>query len=118
MYKSAQSNDLHRAQEFMHLGKKYSGEISLKLNRYTFDSYPYLDSLPFFNEKFGTLRNRGFENALVLRSVEGGGDEHCCCCNGSFVFDCNYCSDGNRKGCPHCNGTGRQKCGECNFDEA
>jgi len=116
MYKSAQSNDLERGQEFLHLGKKYRGKIKIKLDRFTFDTYPYLDSLPFFNKDTGTLQNRGFKNALVLRSVEGDGNDKCCCCGGSFVFECNYCSEGNRSGCPHCNGTGEQNCGECNFN--
>ncbi len=115
MYKVAQSNDLERGQEFLHLGKKYTGTAVVKLNRYTFDQYPYIDSMPFFNPKFGVLQSNGFKMAKMLRSVDGEGHNSCDCCRGEFEFDCNYCTDGNRTKCRICEGTGKQKCGQCNF---
>lgn len=115
MYKTSQSNDMHRGLEFIHKSKKYKGQVKLKLNRWRFSNYPYVDSMTFFNEKKGTLQNTGFKLATVLRSVDGDGYYKCDGCDGKWEYECDEC-DGD-KDCYNCEGKGMIKCADCNFGE-
>ncbi len=139
MYKCSQSNDIEKGQEFVHLSKKYKGLIKVKLKRWRFDYYPYVDSMTFFDPEKGVLQNRGFRKANFLRSVDGYGSEQCDECYGKWEYECDDCDiptprnitveDGSNinsvlnlntvtvstSNCSCCNDTGIIKCNTCNF---
>ncbi len=114
MYKTSQSNDMLRGLEFMYKGKKYKGQTKVKLNRWRFRYYPYVDSMTFYNEKKGTLQNTGFKMSAVLRSVDGDGHYKCDSCEGAWEYECDECY-GEDKECYNCEGKGIIKCSDCNF---
>lgn len=105
--------------------------LEVKLKRYTFKLYPYLDSFKYLDDQYGRLHTKEFEGALELTSMNGGytiiGD--CKTCGGIEERDCDDC-DGrgyilidslDRYGdwieteeeCRECGGSGGIKCPDC-----
>lgn len=66
-----------------------------------YESYPYLDTLKYWNKNAGTLSTSGSSNTYIL---EGTGGEY---------IQCEYCDGSGRRTCYECDGDGDWECGNC-----
>jgi hypothetical protein len=92
------------------------GEITIAIRKGYYNSYPYLDTLKYFNPSAGTLSNKESSNCYTLESTDGdlgNGDEDCDYCDGSGRVDCDNCDGDGSWECGSCSGSGDKDCDEC-----
>jgi len=81
--------------------------VEVKLEKWEFRYYPYLDTLKFFDYNNGILTNNSDKlrsDYWTLTDTEGG--------NGS----CSTCGGSGRQDCEECDGEGEVTCGRCDGD--
>jgi len=110
-YKAKQESSHHSRIEF-NQDKKREGDLTVKLEKYWFDDYPYMDTLKFLNESSKTLSTNNYRSDLTLESTTGGRGE-CDMCNGDGRVDCPECDGDERVDCGGCDGDGSNECNNC-----
>lgn len=84
--------------------------VSLKPKRY--NSYPYLDTLKYYNQKTGLIHNRQSDGDIALEDTDGGYIS-CDTCGGSRTVECDYCNGNGSRECGRCDGDGKVDCSTC-----
>ena len=98
---------------------KNLGELLVNLKKGSYDQYPYLDTLKYYNTYTGELttssRNYSSEDVILLEDTDGGfeGSGDCDYCDGNGEVDCPDCDGNGRLRCEDCDGTGSISCNEC-----
>lgn len=115
MYKYKQNSDNYSGLLFTYKGKPVFGKIVVELAESEFDSYPYLDTLTFFDEDESLLSNVGFKNGKMLNDTDGGTDV-CGDCDGDGKSDCDDCNGNGDISCDTCDGDGDIQCLKCDGD--
>lgn len=90
-------------------------ELSVILNtKQNYTSFPYVDTLKYFNRTTGKLSTDENKESLCLEDTGGGyvGSD-CDSCGGSGRVDCWDCDGEGRQECSDCNGSGRDDCSTC-----
>ena len=111
-YKQKQESSSHSKIEW-NPEKVREGDLTVKLEHYWFDDYPYMDTIKFLNEKAQTISNNNYNSDITLESTEGGRGE-CDRCNGEGRVDCPDCDGDERVDCGRCDGDGELECNDCN----
>lgn len=106
-------------------------DLTVSVSSYSYDNYPYLDTLKYFNGIEKKLTYLRCEDCLLLECTEGGwicqicdnersvrceechGDGSVTCgdCDGEGSIECEECQG---EGCEECQGNGYLDCNECN----
>jgi hypothetical protein len=110
-YKAKQESSQHSRIEFSP-EKVREGDLTVKLEKYWFDDYPYMDTLKFLNERAQIISTNNYRSDLTLESTDGGRGE-CDTCNGDGRVDCPECDGDERVECGRCDGDGEVDCREC-----
>ncbi len=76
--------------------------LLVNIRKGTYSSYPYLDTLKYWNSSAGTLSSEKSSGDRVLEDT--GGD---------YLTGCDYCDGGGRTSCSNCDGDGNYECYEC-----
>lgn len=76
------------------------------------DSYPYLDTLKYYNPNDGTLSTDSSSDTYTLQSTDGNAI-NCDYCYGSGVQSCYRCEGSGEHNCNNCNGDGTLLCSDC-----
>lgn len=110
-------------------GSNVNLDLTVDIKPGSYDSYPYLDTLKFWN-KSGTLSINNSSGAYVLESTggdyisceycDGSGRRSCYECDGDGSYTCSNCDgDGtvgkgdDKEDCPRCDGDGTRECDDC-----
>lgn len=111
-------------------------DLTVTLDKKSYYSYPYLDTLKYFQEGKGIISNRHASNSITLEDTNGGNDDYECeTCGGSGRLECDDCSgsgevscgtcdgdgevennEGEKEECDECGGSGSVRCDECRGD--
>jgi hypothetical protein len=110
-YKAKQESSHHSRIEFSP-EKVREGDLTVKLEKYWFDDYPYMDTLKFLNERAQIISTNDYRSDLTLQSTDGGRGE-CDTCNGDGRVDCPECDGDERVECGRCDGDGSVECNNC-----
>lgn len=78
-----------------------------------YGSYPYLDTLKYYNPDHGTLSTNSTGNTYRLESTDGHAI-NCEYCNGSGTVTCSDCDGDGERNCNNCEGDGGVSCSDCN----
>lgn len=91
----------------------------------SYDYYPYLDTLKYYNVDNYLTNNDGSYYDYSLTDTEGGngscdqcggrGDMECPTCEGSGEVECDDCYNGSND-CDTCSGSGKNDCDTCDSD--
>ena len=105
--------------------------LEVKLRPGYYDSYPYLDTLKYFNGDIGHLGITHKGHCYILEDTEGNfisceycdgtGRVSCYRCDGDGSWDCDNCNgsgeiendEGVFEDCPECDGSGKEECSDC-----
>jgi hypothetical protein len=93
-------------------GEEISLTIEVFLKKSSYNYYPYVDTLKYFD----TYRKRLsiYENiGSYLLEDTGGEAIYCETCGGSGKEECDDCSGSGNKQCYRCDGSGKEECDEC-----
>ncbi len=110
-------------------GSNVNLDLTVDIKPGTYEGYPYLDTLKFWN-KSGTLSINNSSGAYVLESTggdyiscdscDGSGRRSCYECDGDGSYTCSNCDgDGtvgkgdDKEDCPRCDGDGTRECDDC-----
>ena len=128
VYKKNQNN---KSDEYCLVGpdKVYSGVLAVKLQKWEFELYPYLDTLCYFDDEEKILHNGQdkYKQDYILQQTDGqGGPLTCRNCRGLHYVRCETCfgagqvwnddrspDQPSRVQCPTCEGDGVNRCPEC-----
>lgn len=97
--------------------------ITISINSGSYDYYPYIDTVKYFNEDDGILTNDDDQSYDYTLSETEGGDGSCSTCGGRGRMECRAC-DGDcevscddcysgTNDCRDCDGSGGIECYEC-----
>jgi hypothetical protein len=88
--------------------------ISVKLEKWGFHDFPYMDTLKFLDDNSGVLSNIEGSYSLRLESTGGGrGEEECERCDGTESVECRDCNGRGNVDCYRCDGDGILDCDDC-----
>jgi len=110
-YKAKQESSHHSRIEFS-TERKREGDLTVKLEKYWFEDYPYMDTLKYLNEGPQIISTNNYRSDLTLESTDGGRGE-CDTCNGDRRVDCPECDGDERVECGRCDGDGSVQCNNC-----
>ena len=99
-------------------------DLTVNLVKKSYNNYPYLDTLKYFQEGRGILSNEqkgdyisledtGGGNSSSCQNCGGSGEVECCECDGGGEFTCNDCSGNGEVSCNDCSGRGDIDCSNC-----
>ena len=109
-YNSSSDSGLANAPDGMQVDL---GTLVVDIKKGMYESYPYLDTLKYFNPVRGTLSNvRSGSDDYILEDT-GGQLWRCEYCGGSGNQTCGNCDGDGWFDCNRCNGSGERECGEC-----
>lgn len=77
-----------------------------------YDSYPYLDTLKYYDPSDGTLSTESTSETYALESVDGSAI-NCDFCEGRGEVECYYCDGRGEVECHHCDGNREIECYDC-----
>lgn len=80
-----------------------------------YNTYPYMDTLKYYDPNDGTLRNKMQSDNYDILTLEevNGGDGSCSSCGGTGESECGDCDGEKRIECYDCGGSGETECWEC-----
>ena len=78
----------------------------------SYEKYPYLDTLKYWNKREGTLSTRGCSDCYTLEDTDGE-YYRCESCGGSGEIECYDCNGSGERECYECDGRGDVSCDEC-----
>lgn len=90
------------------------GELTTKVKKGGYSSYPYLDTLQYLDRSNGILSTDNSGDSLYLIDTGGGYESDCDNCGGEGRVDCYRCDGSGEESCDNCDGNGRLDCEECN----
>lgn len=93
-------------------GTTDKGEIFVTIKSGTYDAYPYVDTLKYYNEHSGYLGTKSSRGTTELTDTDGGGGG-CSNCGGSGEVECSECNGRGTEECSECSGSGEVECNEC-----
>jgi hypothetical protein len=82
----------------------------------TFDSYPYCDTLKYYNTETSIITNDSDGSYNSTLTDTDGGDGSCNNCGGSGDVECGDCNGSGEDTCYECNGEGEVDCSDCDGD--
>ncbi len=104
-------------------GDLYIKLISVQLEKYKFDLYPYLDSIPFLGTNGVLSSDQSYSLDKELTSTDGSYSTGCEYCDGEGSIECEECGGhGNVRceecvrgivRCSDCDGGGKEDCSDC-----
>lgn len=99
---------------FVYKGIPVLGKIRIELNKSKFDSYPYMDTIPYINVNKKFASNVERKNMITCDDTEGSPEEGCDECDSKGVFsgECPSCHNGQAY-CDNCSGSGNVRCEKC-----
>ena len=123
MSKYKQSCDISESYFFEFKGNLFLGEVNVKLKSYSFDQYPFVDTLSNLRED-GVISNIASKLIKSEEMIDTDGEiSKCYDCNGSGVeeYECDDCDGSGSNECDKCEGTGKKedkdkKCKKCDGD--
>lgn len=123
VYKKNQST----GSNFIMMGdSSYAKDLEVKLEKWIFKKYPYLDTIPYLGDD-GVLRTeRRDSDCKELTQTDGSftqgceycedGYNQCQECDGNGYHDCWKCGGGGKIECVECDGDGSVNCPDCDGD--
>jgi hypothetical protein len=118
MYKNKQSSYREESFLFRYKGQLILGKIKVNLKKVDFDTYPFLDTLSFLDEKNKFISNYGTKNVEILQDTSGESNK-CFSCDGSGLelggcVNCDSTGEiGDTEKCETCGGVGEHPCNGC-----
>lgn len=114
-------------------GTRVNLNLTVNLTDASMNSFPYLDTLKFFNPRAKTISNRDTGGCYFLEDTGGDYIRPCDTCGGSGRIECDECGgsgeiscgtcdgdgeveneNGEKEDCNDCNGSGTVECDNCN----
>lgn len=90
------------------------GPLIVSVRKGGYGSYPYVDTIKYYNSSRGTLSTSSRGDTICLDDTDGGGgDDECDYCGGSGEVECYECSGSGEVECNDCDGTGKVDCDTC-----
>ena len=105
-------------------GNRVSLTIVVNVKDGSYEYYPYMDTLKYFNtSKYILSVNNSGSDTYTLEDTDGGysyceecnntGQVECSECDGHGEVDCNECSGSGKEECSDCDGEGENECHRC-----
>lgn len=90
-------------------------DLTVDVESGEYDSYPYLDTLKYYDPNNGTLSTEEEDGTYTLESTEGHGS-NCERCDGREVIECYDCDGRGEVSCGECDGERTIECYDCDGD--
>ena len=92
-------------------------EFQIKLSKWKFDYYPYMDTFKYLEVEEGILYDEVsrfmISDCYFLESQDGGNGQECECCGGSGEVQCDRCEGSGNIDCESCDSNGYNDCEDC-----
>lgn len=88
-------------------------EMKVTIRDLSYNGYPYVDTLKYYDEYNNTLSTDDSGNCLTLEDTGGGHSGSCDYCGGEGRVDCGYCDGTGDEECNNCSGRGQIRCDDC-----
>jgi hypothetical protein len=97
-------------------GNETKLDIKVQVGHKSYDYYPYMDTLKYFNTYNGILSTIDDGSDIYTLEDTEGGYSHCDRCNGTGRIECSDCDGNGETECSDCDGSGKEECYECDGD--
>ncbi len=91
-------------------------DLTVNIRRGTYEAYPYLDTLKYWNPNAGTLSSDKSSGDRVLEDTGGDFLTGCDYCDGEGRVTCGNCDGDGNYDCYECDGRGKEDCDTCDGD--